>query len=282
MAHLNSISNRLHIIKGCMKKIGFLLLMAWFSSEIYAETVVLNANESPPYWSKKLPHYGLGGEIIEAMSQAVEIESLIEFMPLKRLIDDTHNNDLGNPAFYMENQEFAAIIPIAVSQVSLYSFNHLQRKLPIQFKSISDLKGYRIGALSGSVTDKSGLEKMGIHLEMSYSQESLFKKLHYGRLDFVLEIDLIGQQMIKKLFPTEEQHFIAVPIPRSISPIAVMLDKNYPNANMIAQRYRQGLAQIIKSGQYSDIIAKYSQQKPSAIWFKELQRFTQLYKTQRD
>ena len=127
--------------------------------------------------------------------------------------------------------------------------------------------------------DKKLLEKAGIYLEVSYSQESLFKKLHYGRLDFVLEIDLIGQQMIKKLFPNQEKDFMAVPLPRSISPIAIMIDKNYPNAQFIAQRYRKGLDTIIKNGQYSEIIAKYSQQKPSTDWFKELARFTQLYQT---
>ena len=73
---MNSISSHLHIKIG-MKKIGFLLLMTLFSSEICAEIVVLNANESPPYWSKKLPYNGLAGEIIETMSQVVGLESRI-------------------------------------------------------------------------------------------------------------------------------------------------------------------------------------------------------------
>lgn len=198
-------------------------------------------------------------------------------MPLKRLIEDTTNNDLGNPAFYIENQDFAAIIPIAISQVALY-YHDPQHQKSIPFKTLNDLKGYRIGALSGTIANHASFEQAGIVIETSYSQESLFKKLHHGRLDIVLEIDLVGQQMINKLFPDERDNFIAIVLPHTISPIAIMLDKNYPNAETIAERYRKGLAQIIKNGHYTEIVARYydSQQLPVS-WFKELNRFTLLY-----
>jgi polar amino acid transport system substrate-binding protein len=261
-----------------MKIVALVLSSLLFVSVARGEMVMLNANESWPYWSKNLPLNGLGGEIVAAMSEAANLESRIEFMPLKRLIEDTTNNDLGNPVFYMENQDFAAIIPIAISQVAMYYYNPTHQKA-IQFKTLNDLRGYRIGALSGTITNRAPFEQAGIHIETSYTQESLFKKLHYGRLDFVLEIDLVGQQMIAKLFPDEQAHFVAIELPHSVSPIAIMLDKNYPNADVIAQRYRQGLAKIIKNGRYSEIINRYYLQSPPELWFKELNRFTRLYQS---
>jgi len=243
----------------------------------HGDVVILQANESFPYWSKNLAYNGLGGEIIAAMSKVTGLESRIEFRPLKRLIEDTTNNDLGNPAFYMENQDFAAIIPIAISEISLYYYDPTHQK-SIPFKTLRDLKGYRIGALSGTISNRAAFEQLGIYIETSYTQESLFKKLHHGRLDLVLEIDLVGQQMIAKLFPDEHANFVSIPVPHSISPIAIMLDKNYPNAQAIAQRYRQGLAQIIKNGHYQEIINRYyNQQQIPSSWFKELNRFTRLY-----
>ncbi len=244
----------------------------------HGEAIILNANESLPYWSKNLPFNGLGGEIIAAMSEAANLESRIEFMPLKRLIEDTTDNDLGNPVFYMENQDFAAVIPIAISQVALYYYDPAHQK-KVSFKTLNDLRGYCIGALSGTIVNRAPFEQLGVHIETSYTQESLFKKLHYGRLDFVLEIDLVGQRMIAKLFPDEQNNFVAIPLPHSISAIAIMLDKNYPNADAIAQRYRQGLAEIIKNGRYAEIINRYYLQPPPASWFKELNRFTKLYQS---
>jgi polar amino acid transport system substrate-binding protein len=259
-------------------KVYLYLILTLFSTISFAETVILNANESPPYWIKDSPTHGMGAELITAISNEVGLDSQIEFMPLKRLINDVTNNDLGNPVFYIGNQDFAAIIPIAISQVALYRYKPNSPKT-IQFKSIKDLIGYRIGALSGTVSDKAIFEKLGIHIETSYTRESLFKKLHHGRLDVVLEIDLIGEQTIAALFPNETANFAAMVLPASVSPIAIMLDKNYPNANKIAERYRQGLVKIIKNGRYSEILHRYYFQLPPENWFKDLTRFTHFYDT---
>ncbi len=261
------------------KKWHLFFIIALFSTFSCAETVILNANESPPYWIKNSLTQGMGVELITAISAEVGLESKIEFMPLKRLISDTTNNDLGNPVFYIGNQDFAAIIPIAISQVALYRY---KPKFPnaIQFKSLKDLNGYRIGALSGTVSDRAAFEKLGIHIETSYTRESLFKKLHHGRLDVVLEIDLVGQQTLAALFPNELENFVVTELPYSVSPVAIMLDKNYPNANKIAARYRQGLAKIIKNGRYAEIINRYYIQKPPENWFKDLTRFTRFYDTE--
>lgn len=261
-----------------MKKSLFFLLFV-FQVAFAEPVVILGANESFPYWSKKLPYNGFGGELIDAISRAGGLESVIEFMPLKRLIESATGNDLGNPVFYMDNQEFAAIIPIAVTQVSLYHYDPTHTK-KLKFTSLKDLQGFRIGALSGTVSNRAMFEQMGIVFETSYSQESLFKKLHHGRLDFVLELDLVGQQTIEKMYPAETQNFIAIALPKSASPIAIMLDKNYPDVENIAVRYRKGLAEIIKNGHYREILNKqYLPQKPPESWFQDLERFTRLYQT---
>lgn len=254
----------------------FLLLS---SGVVFGNPVILRANESVPYWSKNLPHNGFGGELVEAISRAGGVESTIEFTPLKRMIEDSTDNNLGNPVFYTDNQDFAAIIPIAITQVGLYYYNPLHDK-QVTFKSLGDLKGFRVGALSGTITNRAIFEQAGIIFETSYSQESLFKKLQHGRLDFVLELDLVGQQTIAKIFPAERKNFEVIALPKSVSPIAILLDKNSPNVENIAYRYRQGLAKIIKDGSYRDIInTYYYPQHPPKFWLTELNRFSRLYQT---
>lgn len=257
----------------------FSALLLLIHSVAFCDSVILKANESLPYWSKTLPHNGLGGELVEAISRAGGVESVIEFTPLKRLIEDTTDNNLGNPVFYMDNQDFGAIIPIAITQVGLYFYNPYHDKT-VTFNSLRDLKGFRVGALSGTVTDRAIFDDAGIIFETSYSQESLFKKLQHGRLDFVLELDLVGSQAITRIFPGERKNFEMIALPKSVSPIAIMLDKNYPNVENIAYRYRQGLAQIIKDGTYMNIInLYYHPQPPPKTWLEELQRFSRLYQS---
>ncbi|TAN71004.1 MAG: transporter substrate-binding domain-containing protein [Methylobacter sp.] len=251
-----------------------LLIPLWTAQ---ADIVVLEANESPPYWSNSLPGGGLGSELVQAISDAVGLQTQINFVPLSRMIEDKNNNDLGNPEFYMAQQEFAAIIPFAITEAAIFyyrpRYNHA-----LKLTGFNDLKQYRLGVLKGTLIDRHAFEQMGLHFESSYAQASLFKKLKLGRIDLVFEIDLVGRQMIAQLFPEQKDDFIRQPLPNSISPIAIMLDAEYPHAVEIAAQYRKGLAAIIANGRYQQIVEKYypDGQLPSG-WFANLQRFQQLY-----
>ena len=242
-----------------------------------AETVILQANESPPYWSKSRIGGGLGSELVQAISAAAGLQTRIDFVPLTRMIEDRDNNDLGNPEFYIAQQEFAAIIPIAISEAALFYYRP-RFATPPQIDSFEDLKHYRLGVLKGALVDRNAFERWGLHFESSYTQASLFKKLKAGRLDLVFEIDLVGQHVIAQAFPTETKDFVRQPLPNSMSPIAIMLDAEYPDATVIAKQYQQGLATIIANGRYQAIVRKYypNGQLP-ATWFETLQRFQQLY-----
>jgi polar amino acid transport system substrate-binding protein len=258
----------------------FILLLIILQSPLYSQegAVVLEANDSPPYWSKTLPNDGIGGEIVYAISKACGVKSKIVFKPLSRIIENETNNEVGNPAFFMANQDFAAIIPIALYHISLCYYDP-EHKDKFVFKSLSDLKGKKIGVLKGTLIDNSYFKQEGILFEESYSHESLFKKLKLGRLDMVIEIDLVVQQTLKQFYPQETDDFIQLDISAATSPIAIMLANEYPDAKNIAKKYRQGLKKIVQDGTYEKILGKYyiKGTLPDG-WFKELDRFEQLYK----
>ncbi len=259
-----------------MRYLGLLLL--WLSLAVaQADTVVLEANPSAPYWCPDMPSGGLGSELVQAISAAAGLTSRIDFVPLSRMIEDRNNNDLGNPEFYMAEQEFAAIIPIAISQTSIFYYRPNFSEPP-KIESFKDLKRYRLGILKGTLIDRHLFEGMGLYFESSYTQASLFKKLKLGRLDLAFEIDLVGQQVIEQEFPELRDNFGRMPLPNTISPIAIMLDAEYPNANTIAEQYRQGLAAAIADGTYQRIVEKYYPEgRLPADWFVHLQRFQRLY-----
>ena len=245
----------------------------------HADTAIIQfgANESSPYWSPSLAHNGMVGEILHAISKAAGLSSQIEFAPLSRLIQDESNNDLGNPAFYMAEQTYAVIIPIAVYYDALFFYR--KDSDPIRtFTRLNELAGYRLGALKGTVSGRADFERYGIFLEESYSQASLFKKLKLGRIDICIEIDLVGKDVIAKLLPDETANFSSVLISGSAQPLAIMLDSEQENAKELGKRYRQGLSQIIESGEYQAIIEKYygADHVPPS-WYIELEKYDLLY-----
>lgn len=236
-------------------------------------TVILQVNESAPYWSENMTSGGMGSEIIQAISKEMGMKTRIEFVPLKRLIADTSNNDLGNPLFYMTNQDFVAIIPIGMT----YSASFTYQKDPKKVSSQLPQKEKRIGVLIGTVDNADALSQFGT-FEESYSKESLFKKLKTGRVDTVLELYLVGLEIVHKLYPDEIDHFDVRRIPDSGSPVAILIDSHYPDGARIAKRYREGLHRIIKKGVYQKILEKYyGKRAVPANWYADLSKYEYLY-----
>ena len=247
-----------------------------FSYASWAEDIVLDANESPPFWSQELPYQGMGGEIIQAISSVSGLKTTIRFLPLKRLIERTDNNDLGNPLFYMSNQDFAAIIPIACYHVSFFYYQPLQKKI-IDDNLLQNLHHYKIGVLEGTFAEHRYFSERNLSFDTSYSQASLFKKLKHGRVDLVLAVDLVAIRTINQLFPEQSNEFKQINLPNSDAPIAIMISENQKEAENVAAKYRQGLKEIIKSGQYLQILKKYYGAFFPVNWLSDLDKFEQLY-----
>lgn len=232
------------------------------------QTVVLQVNESLPIWSQNLPMGGMGSEIVQAISKEVGIETHIDFIPLKRLIADTTNNDLGNPLFYIQNQEFAQIIPIAVSYNSFIAYKNNINTILLNSKT----KSIRIGVIKGT-RPNINISSQFATFEENYSHKSLFRKLKAGRLDLVLELDLVGK-VIKK----EDSNFSSAIVDMSSSPIAILIDISYPNAEAIASRYQKGLDIIMNNGVYQKILDKYyTKEFMPSNWYNDLSKFKTIY-----
>lgn len=244
-------------------------------------TITLGVNESPPYWSAHLPKDGMCGEIVHAITEEVGLQSVIEYKPLIRLIKDDANNDVGNPVFYLAHQDYAAIIPLVFYQAAFYYYqpNHPSE---ITVQQLAELKNYTIGTLKGTLVDRAAFARAGILFEESTSQESLLKKLKLARIDLYLEIDLVGRQVVEKLFPREVNNFGSIKIAGSSAPIAIMIAEEQDNAKEIADKYRSGLTRIIENGIYQKILEKYyGKTNVPPNWLKELRRFQRLFDGER-
>lgn len=260
--------------------IQFFLLIVPLSAAMKEQyRIILQANESAPFWiDKKGLCEGMGCEIIQSISQEMGISTKIEFRPLKRLIADTMNNDLGNPLFYMNNQSFVAIVPIAVTYSAFFSYiPHVEECRNARHSKECSVK--YIGALNGTISDPASLMQFG-EFEESYTHESLFKKLQKKRLDTVLELDLVGVKTIHSLFPNEIQNFDVQMLPQTASPVAIMIDSSTPDAIKIGHLYQEGLHRIIKNGTYRKILQKYYGKYPVPVnFYHDLLKYESLYST---
>lgn len=251
-----------------------------FSSETDRIKVVLNANEAPPFFSRDLPYNGMCGEIIHEISKASGLETEIRFKPLSRMIEEDEGSVIGDPAFFMASQDFSAIIPIALYHVAFYHYDpEHDDKIHLEINSLSDLGKSRIGILKGSLLEPLYFKSKGITFETSYTDDSLFKKLKLGRLDYVIAIELVGIHTIERLFPSHEEEFISFQIKNSVNPLAILLSEEENNGDLIAKKYKEGLNKILENGVYEKILEKYyeSKEKVHADWYHDLKKFSKLY-----
>ena len=258
--------------------IGFIIVCNLHALESTDMTVVLDANEAPPFFSASMPHDGMVGEIIYEISKASNIKTIINYKPLSRMIEDDSNNDLGNPAFFINNQDFNSIIPIIVYHMSFYYYSNDKNKKHIKIESLHDLKGSKIGVLKGSLINLLFFKNQGIVFVTSYSQESLFKKLRLKRVDYVIEVEFVGEFTINKLFPSQKDNFKSIKIQSNHNPIAIMLAEDEKDVDIITKKYREGLEKIIENGTYQRVINKYfPEQEITSDWLKNLNKFKELY-----
>jgi len=254
------------------------IILGFISIKGHADTIEFNANDSSPYWSNKMALDGMCGEIMHSLSTMIDRDLKIDFQPLKRSMDDDNNNDLGNPEFYIKNQDFAVIIPIALFQNSFHYYMPNHQKA-LQIDSWDDLIGLKVGILKGGLEEDEFFTKLGIQFEESYTQESLIKKLKLGRLDVVIEIDLVAKHIISQLYPDDVDDFHFIPISDSATPIAMLIDVNYPNAHQLGEQYREALNIMIEDGRYSDIVGKYyGKTGIPDNWFVTMNKYQRLYR----
>ncbi|ADL55333.1 substrate-binding periplasmic protein [Gallionella capsiferriformans] len=241
----------------------------------YAEQIVFQSTDTPPYWSAELPDNGVGGAILKLVSEAAGISYTIDYLPVARYRRSDAPYIVGDPDILI-NQKRRAIFPIGVFRSAFFYYkpNHDA----IEYRSLHDLKGHSMGVLRGTLEDKSRFAKNGIRVEESDSVESLLRKLKRGRIDFCITVADTGRYTLEQLFPDERDHFVQQMIPGLNRPIAIMIDLETRDGEIMAKRYRNVLEKTLRSQKYRDILEHfYGKSMIMEYNTDDLNRFVQFY-----
>ncbi|HEX5364185.1 MAG TPA: hypothetical protein VFW59_07930 [Gallionella sp.] len=263
-----------------MKALGLALLLSLAMPGMVRAAVapvVFQSTETPPFWSASLPDNGLGGELLSLLSEAAGLPHRLEYLPVARFRSSLAPYIVGDPDILI-SKEHRAIFPLCVFRAAFFFYKPHHEAL--EFRGIESLKGHTMGVLRGTVDDRDYFIRHGISIEESDSNESLLKKLHKGRLDFAILVDMTGIYTIKKLFPNEQDNFAQAAIPGSARPIAAMVDLSAPEGRAIAARYRQVINKTLRSQKHRDILERYlGAGKIPPDTFEILEKYIKFYET---
>ena len=225
-----------------------------------AEKLTILAMEYPPYESSTLPSDGIAGEILDHIFAQMGIEDAFEYQPLKRavynIVTGQNHFFVGNLSFFTEEERKNLMLLPFVNIRMVFFYDKTRYAEGINFDTLEQLKDYQIGILAGGF-EKDMLVNAQLTVHEISSYEGLFQTMNAGRIDLCTSLDISGLEMIRRLFPGEEQTFGIIAKPLTSIPAGLILSKNLPNYQEFIAQYQQGFEAIKANGTYLSILEKY-------------------------
>lgn len=222
------------------------------------ETVVLVSNEYVPYVNTSSQRHGLLTEVVTAAFEAVDVEVVIEFRPWRRC------------ALLVEQGEVFGAYPYAVTYkrkgYAMFSdeiwrcrnvFFYMRGRYPgYDFTSLESMRGMSIAGTSGNYYEEV-FEEAGLNVDYAPGEASGVRKIWEMRRDLFAEDELVGWNLIARIFPHNVHMFGSTPTPWNVNSQRVMVSKRYPGAKRLMARFNEGLRIIRENGVYQNLVDRY-------------------------
>ena len=235
-----------------------LLVLGIVSHAASAEGLnVVYSGKWPPYADASLPEQGLGVDLVTTALQRAGYDTFLNIDSLDRILE---GGKLGvydvfaTPWYSDERNEY-----LYYSKPYLQSYIRFVKKKgsDFEFNDFNDLSGMMIGIVQDYAYDEEfnqsrQLIKIG---ERNLIQNLL--KLKQGRLDLVVDDELVLLYEINQYMPNSMQQFEFLPKPLAVRGIHIGVSRENPNHAKIAAAFDKAIEEMKKDGSYDKIIHKH-------------------------
>lgn len=142
----------------------------------------------------------------------------------------------------------------------------------ITFKTLKDLKGYRIGVIRGASASVlfNKYPELNLDYEEVNTMEQMFNKVYHGRSDIVFTVELSGRMFIAKHYPADQNRWVMTrDVVQGIYG-DIVFSKKYPNGERYLAAFKKGFQQIRDNGIYLRILEKYYGKGQVPEWVTDL------------
>ena len=243
--------------KKITKKLLFtLLILTLFPTCLFANKVVTFAiGEWTPYTSEKDPACKIAETIVTEALKLENINVVYEYYPWKRsYIYAKKGYATGTFPWTKTKERTKEFIYSKESLVMNKSvFFHL-KIFNFSWNNYEDLKKYTIGTVLG-YRETGLLKSKKLTVYPAMSDEQNFKLLLLKRINIVVCDKIVGYSTINRLFPPDKATlFTNNPKPIIEEEMFLLISKNIPDGQKIADAFDRGIRKLKKSGRYDKII----------------------------
>lgn len=233
------------------------VLLLLFNGPSRAEPALRLATlEYPPYSSEHLRN---GGSIVELTRRAFAVqghEVQIDFLPWARVRADLRNgNYQGALALWpkeVSEERLIASRPLFYSELGLF----VRRSYPLQFSTLSQLAGEKLGIVRGYGYPQQILDA-GLILEEAVDDISNLRKLQAERFDLVLLERRVGEHLIANDPQLRGQLAWQGAVLERIPLLVGFVPKKAGQPDWV-RIYEQGLRKLHASGEYTRILRSHN------------------------
>ena len=206
------------------------------------KTIQIATVEYPPSFLKD--GTGVAANMLIELFDKMGYNILIRIYPLGRAIHMVNRGDI-ECAFLFPQTNLEVTVPIPLYYSSMV-FVYKKSRFPngVNYNTLSDLRGYKIGALANSKWSKKLLQNgAGLWLEFTHGNDMNMKKLYADRIDLLPLTHMVAQSTIESVFPHKKEEF-GLTSPFGITSVCLIFSKKYPGNEKTITDVQQKVAHL--------------------------------------
>jgi len=221
-------------------------LNAVLSEKLFAQserkTIRIAGVEYPPVFFKD--GTGAATDMLTELLDKMGYDISIKLYPLGRAIGMVNDGSIESAFLFPQTDpEVTVAIPICYSSTV---FLYKKSRFPdgVAYNTLSDLRGYKIGALANSKWSIKILQEgAGLKLDFASSNDFNVKKLYAGRIDLLPLAHITGLPSIESVFPDRKEDF-GMTEPFGKTSLCLIFSTKYPGNKDIINDIRIKITEI--------------------------------------
>jgi polar amino acid transport system substrate-binding protein len=218
------------------------------------DTIYLVSTNYPPYYGKGLVDGGVLTQITTEAFRRAGYTLKVEWLPWARAVNIAKEGRVDGVMgiWYSKEREddFAFSLPLLNTEVGFYR----RADSRISFKSLQDLKPYRIGVVRSS-TGPKGFDQAGLTIDEAVDGESNLRKLDARRVDLALIEKSAAEYLIaNKLIDFKD--WLVWTGPLEVMPMYVGFSRQAFNYEKKRAAFNKGLKEMERDGTLARLLGQ--------------------------
>lgn len=236
--------------------IAFSLCMTCALNTNALERVTIAYGDYKPYFAHLLPNHGVLNIIVKEALLLEDIECEFVYSSGVKVRQKIQKGQADASVAWTPTEprkEFAIFSDVIINaDVVFFHLKHSE----FEWQTITDLNKFKIGTtVAYFYGDNFEQNRSNLNEQVAPSDKANFNKLLGKRIDaFPLNLD-VGLDMLKRTFTSKQRDKVTYHSTMMYSePLALMISKKSPHANILRERFNSGLKKLKKRGRYGYLV----------------------------